>query len=139
MREVFVDTQFLVAALHPRDELHDKAIEEQQRVTRARLVTTEFVFVELHNFFAEYGEALRAAAARVVDEWSAKTSVVVVPAARVAFLKALERYKARADKGYSLTDCHSMLVMEDRGITEVLTYDEHFEQAGFRALLRSTS
>ena len=51
--------------------------------------------------------------------------------------RALERYKERANRGYSLTDCNSMLVMEDQGIKDVLTHDEHFQQAGFQALLRS--
>ncbi len=74
---------------------------------------------------------------RVVEEWHAEPSAVVLPAARSAFLRALERYKERANRGYSLTDCNSMLVMEDQGIKDVLTHDEHFQQAGFQALLRS--
>lgn len=136
MREVFVDTHFFVAFLHKRDQLHSRALEEAKRCRHARLVTTDFVFAELLNFFAEFGEALRSVAARTVEEWHANPSTLVIPAARGAFLNALARYKDRADKGYSLTDCHSMLVMEERGITEALTFDEHFEQAGFRALLR---
>lgn len=51
------------------------------------------------------------------------------------FERALGRYGERLDKGWSLTDCQSMLVMEDRGIEEVLSADRHFIQAGFRALL----
>jgi len=42
---------------------------------------------------------------------------------------------ARNDKDWSLTDCISFIVMEEHGITEALTGDRHFEQAGFRALL----
>jgi hypothetical protein len=34
-----------------------------------------------------------------------------------------------------LTDCISFLVMQDRVMTEALTTDQHFQQAGFRALL----
>jgi predicted nucleic acid-binding protein len=94
------------------------------------------VFAELLNFFAEHGEALRTAAARMVEQWLVAPWVAVVPAVRDSFLSSLLRYTQRADKGFSLTDCHSMLVMEERGIREALTHDEHFEQAGFRALLR---
>ena len=39
-------------------------------------------------------------------------------------------------KEWGLTDCISFIVMEDNGLTEALTTDEHFQQAGFRALLR---
>jgi uncharacterized protein len=42
----------------------------------------------------------------------------------------------RLDKGYSLKDCISMHTMRQRGISEVLTNDRHFEQEGFRALFR---
>ena len=40
------------------------------------------------------------------------------------------------DQTWSLTDCASFLVMEERNITEALAYDPDFEQAGFTALLR---
>ena len=49
--------------------------------------------------------------------------------------RALDQYERRPDKDWSLTDCLSFLLMEERGITEALTADHHFEQAGFRALL----
>jgi len=44
-------------------------------------------------------------------------------------------YRDRADKEWPLTDCISFVVMHDRGLSEALTADHHFEQAGFRALL----
>jgi len=40
------------------------------------------------------------------------------------------------DKEWGMTDCISFIVMEDHGLTDALTADEHFQQAGFRALLR---
>jgi predicted nucleic acid-binding protein len=46
------------------------------------------------------------------------------------------RYQTRPDKSWSLTDCSSFLIMESEGIEAALTYDRHFEQAGFQALLR---
>jgi predicted nucleic acid-binding protein len=50
--------------------------------------------------------------------------------------RGCELYDARPDKEWSLTDCISFVVMRDRGIEQALTGDEHFEQAGFAALLR---
>jgi predicted nucleic acid-binding protein len=44
-------------------------------------------------------------------------------------------YRARPDKEWSLTDCISFVVMEEQGLTDALTGDRHFEQAGFQALL----
>ena len=44
-------------------------------------------------------------------------------------------FAGRADKQYSLTDCLSMQVMREMGISEVLTHDQHFTQEGFIILL----
>ena len=44
--------------------------------------------------------------------------------------------RTRLDKSWSLTDCISFEVMRSAQATDALTYDQHFEQAGFRALLR---
>jgi len=52
------------------------------------------------------------------------------------YQRGINLYAQRPDKEWSLTDCISFVVMSDRGITEALTGDHHFEQAGFRALLK---
>ena len=48
----------------------------------------------------------------------------------------LDRMRERPDKDWSLIDCISFVVMENEGIKDALTADQHFEQAGFRALFR---
>ncbi len=50
--------------------------------------------------------------------------------------KAVALYRARSDKHWSLTDCTSFVVMKELDITEALTGDHHFEQAGFVASLK---
>ena len=52
------------------------------------------------------------------------------------FQRGWDFYEARIDKDWSLTDCLSFVVMQERGVNEALAHDHHFEQAGFRALLR---
>jgi predicted nucleic acid-binding protein len=46
----------------------------------------------------------------------------------------VELYANRLDKGYSLTDCVSMIVMKQMGINEILTHDKHFAQEGLTIL-----
>ena len=48
---------------------------------------------------------------------------------------AVALFTDRADKGWSLTDCLSFIVMGRRNIREALTVDHHFQQAGLRAVL----
>ncbi|WP_231506131.1 type II toxin-antitoxin system VapC family toxin [Planktothrix serta] len=61
---------------------------------------------------------------------------VFVPVTSELFKSAVKFYSQRLDKGYSLTDCASMLIMRQKGIQDILTYDKHFLQEGFNALLR---
>jgi predicted nucleic acid-binding protein len=44
-------------------------------------------------------------------------------------------YAKRLDKDWSLTDCMSFVTMQECGISDALTADHDFEQAGFIALL----
>lgn len=53
--------------------------------------------------------------------------------------RAVALLLARPDKTYSLCDAVSFLLMRQRNITEALTTDRHFEQEGFRSLLREAS
>ena len=48
---------------------------------------------------------------------------------------AVRLYETRSDKTWSLTDCLSFVVMEQRQLAEALTTDRHFEQAGLRAMM----
>jgi predicted nucleic acid-binding protein len=46
----------------------------------------------------------------------------------------MQPYRERPDKDWGLTDCVSFVVMQDRGLSEALATDEHFQQAGYRAI-----
>lgn len=50
--------------------------------------------------------------------------------------RGLALYARRPDQSWSLTDCTSFAVMAQRGLTDVLAGDRHFEQAGFVAPMR---
>ena len=57
--------------------------------------------------------------------------------ASLQFSEAFEAYRRRLDKEWSLTDCASFALMRERGLSEALAHDRHFEKAGFVALLRA--
>lgn len=83
---------------------------------------------------------MRAALAFVVSTAVAilkvNPDVIVATQTSESFAKAFDLYCERTDKGWSLTDCSSFLIMRQYGIDAALTHDKHFEQAGFNALLR---
>lgn len=100
-----------------------------------KIVTTETVLIELMNCFCEFGEEVRSVVVEDVRDIMVDLSIDFIEQGPTTFLDAVAMYEKRPDKGYSLTDCISMLVMRDQGITEILTHDKHFEQEGFVVLL----
>lgn len=135
MKETFADTSHFVAVLHPSDQLHEKAVAAEKSLMATRLVTTDFVLVEVLNYFSEFQEYFKARIARAVKVILSESETQIIECSRGELIKGFEFYNFRLDKGYSLTDCVSMNVMRERNITEILTNDDHFEQEGFRILL----
>lgn len=136
MKKVFADAAYFIAQLNPRDQLNARARAVSAQLGRARFVTTEMVLTEVLAFFADKGSHLREAAALSVERLRSDPNVTILPQTSVQFQQGLARYKQYRDKNWSLTDCTSFLAMSEENINEALTHDEHFEQAGFRALLR---
>ena len=137
MKRLFADTVYWIALTNSFDQYHAKAVEVSSALGNCRLFTTEAVLTEFLNALADKGPLVRAAAVEMVEAIMSNSQVTVIPQTRRTFSRSLAFYKARPDKGYSLTDCGSMLLMRERRLTEALTTDRHFEQEGFVALLRA--
>ena len=133
---VFADTGFWIARLSPLDQLHAKARTISQSLNPGLVVTTELVLAETLNAYCANGPFVRGLAVRFVDALAADPGVEIVSQTPALFAAALALYRERADKAWSLTDCMSFSVMKARGIKSALAHDHHFEQAGFKALLR---
>jgi uncharacterized protein len=133
MSAFFADTSFYVAVFNPHDALHARAI-AVAAAHQGAVVTTEFVLVEVGNFFC-CGNA-RAVFQKMVENLRAADDIEIVPASADLFHQGYALFTDRPDKEWSLTDCISFVVMKERGITRALTADHHFEQAGFTALLK---
>jgi predicted nucleic acid-binding protein len=129
-----VDTLYFVGLFNPKDQWHDRAIAASKLLAETKLTTTEDVLVELLNFFSEYGEKARRGAVAQAEGILSGANIEVIPQSHDTFMAGLAFYKARPDKGYSLTDCISMHTMRERGISDILTHDDHFRQEGFSVL-----
>jgi uncharacterized protein len=121
MSEVFADSSYWLAILNAHDELHAKA---RQIVLEGRLITTMAVQLEVMDAFSLPRH--RPLALAFWHATSAHGDVVVVPLDAELQTKAVTLFEERPDKAWSLTDCISFVVMEDRGITTALTSDHHF-------------
>jgi uncharacterized protein len=134
-RPIFLDTAYVNALVNTRDQWHDAAVQWQRKLSaeKRRLVTTEFVLVEIADGLAAV--RFRGQAVQVIATLQASILVEIIPASSQLFTAALELYRSRGDKDWGLTDCASFVVISERGLSEALTTDDHFRQAGLRALL----
>jgi predicted nucleic acid-binding protein len=133
-RTLFADTFYWIAIIDPRDAYHGAALALVSALGAVRLVTTDEVLVEVLNYFSGMGPCWRAQATAAVHDARSDPGVDVLPQTRADFEAALALYEARPDKGYSLTDCRSMVALRALGQSDVLTNDHHFTQEGFTVL-----
>ena len=133
MSRVFADTYYYLAILNPNDAGHQEAIEFASTTTDT-ITTTGWVLTELADALAH--PANRQLVVDYIAEMKRRTSTIIVPLDDQLAERGLHLFATRLDKHWSLTDCISFIVMQEAEITDALTADHHFEQAGFRALLK---
>ena len=132
---VFADTVYFAALLVSNDALHEFAVRVAGRSSEDTFVTTDAVLTELLAYVAKRGAHARVEAVGLFDDIQLDPAWTLVRQTQQLWDRALDLYRRRLDKGYSLTDCMSMVVCTDLGIAEVLSHDHHFEQEGFAILL----
>ncbi len=134
-REVFVDTSVLYALVDRRDATYAAARDTVGALVRSgrRLVATDYVVAETVNLANARGGSI--VGRRVLDlmEQSAGIRIEWIGIARFELTKAF--FRKHADHHYSFTDCTSFVIMRELRISEALTADRHFPEAGFRNLL----
>lgn len=86
-------------------------------------------------YFSKRGSDARLVAVELVDALRADPRITIVHQTADLFFAGVDLYRRRLDKGYSLTDCMSMVLCREQGIADVRTHDRHFEQEGFAILL----
>lgn len=133
MNGVFADTSYFVAVLLKNDVAHAQAVAFPVN-PRRQVITTHAVLVELGNFLSRPHD--RRVFLGVVDALKNDRRMIVVPTDAALFELAINLFRSRLDKEWSLTDCMSMLIMRRFRITDALTTDHHFTQAGFNVLLK---
>ena len=134
--EVFLDTAYAIALANAKDQFHHKAVSLAQRLRsqNTRLITTRAVLLEIGNALSGY--RFRASAVKMLDAIELDPTIGIVSLNDHLYSQALNLYRTRTDKEWGLIDCLSFVVMRERKLTSVLTTDIHFQQAGFRVLLR---
>ena len=134
-RRVLLDTSFVLALENRRDAHHERAkmLDHQLLQDGSLSVLHWGILFEIGDGYARIER--RRKGQGLLDRLWHEDRYYVAPLTDSLVQQALELYQARPDKEWGLTDCLSFALMKREGMTEALTADEHFRQAGFQALL----
>lgn len=135
MKKVFVDTSGWLAIVSSSDSLHTTAVEIYLNLLASghTFVTHDGVSLELGN--ALCGTKSRSLAVKLRENISSSERIELVPLNSTLIDAGWKLYSERPDKNWGIIDCLSFVLMEELDITDALTADRHFEQAGFTKLL----
>jgi predicted nucleic acid-binding protein len=130
----FVDTAAWRALIDRRDAKHGAAAAEMNRLIQrgTRLITSDYVVDEACTLIrARVGAHASVQFLDLLDKTVALALEWIGPD---RFESARTLFRKHPDQGFSFTDCTSFVLMEELGITDVLTTDQHFRVKGFRPL-----
>lgn len=136
MNRIFVDTLFVIALVNQRDQYHQRALELADTYEGHPLLTTDAVLLEIGNALARN---FKKQSIEIIEEFYVSEEMEIIHLNPRLLEQAFEHYKMYQDKQWGLVDCVSFVVMQQTGIERALTFDQHFVQAGFKALMREDS
>jgi predicted nucleic acid-binding protein len=134
---VFLDTVGLVAIANVDDQWNSAATRVFEKLVRAArpLVTSSLVLIEVGDGLSRV--RYRQLAIDIRASLRESQQIEIVQCTHDLEKRAWDLYAQRPDKDWGMTDCVTMVIMQDRGIASVLTADRHFEQAGYEILLKT--
>ena len=139
MNDYFADSGYWIALIAPDDEFHVLALEYDALMEAQddRIVTTQMALNEALAPRSGSTAQMRRGVVDLIDRITQDPRVSIIPQSAEQFAEAFSLFRNVADdKEWSITDCASFLVMQRLSITNALTGDHHFTQAGFTVLLR---
>jgi hypothetical protein len=132
LTRIFIDTSFVLAFVNDRDQHHQTAVQLIDKFEHHPVVITDAVLLEIGNALARN---FKPQAIEIFNHCYTAKQVTIVHLTPALLRRGFQLYQSYLDKTWGLVDCISFIVMRDMGITEVLTLDKHFAQAGFKILV----
>lgn len=135
MNRLFLDTSYVIALSSSKDLYHQRAIQLANIIQEEslRILTTRAVVLEIGNALAK--GKYRKAGIELLSAIEEDSSIEIIPISEELYYQALQLFQQRIDKEWGITDCISFIIMKVHALTDALTTDDHFRQAGFKPLL----
>ena len=102
----------------------------------ARIFTSNYILAELTALLTNPLRFPKKKQILFLADIRSSTLVDMVFVNEIREAEAWKMWEARPDKNWTLADCTSFVIMQERGLTNALTTDHHFEQAGLVRLLK---
>lgn len=136
--DLYVDTSGWLELVDQRQPFHEIAKRRVDEVLRdgGMLITSHLVLIELVALMTSPIRIAKPRQTTILSDLQQDPTIEVVFVDQESTLHAWHLWENRLDKQWSLVDCASFILMQDRGIESALTMDHHFEQAGFVRLLK---
>jgi uncharacterized protein len=134
MIRLFLDANYIIALEASDDQHHHSAQNHWTKLLESppAIVTTSYVLDEVVPFLNSKRQHSKAV--RVGNNLLTASPIQLIHVDEALFYDGWHYFEQHADKTFSLTDCISFVLMKRFGIVEALTFDRHFEQAGFKKL-----
>lgn len=138
MIERFVDTSGWAELADRTLLFHSLAVSAFDDVWNqgGRLISTNLILIELTALLTSPLRMPKAQQIQLIGDLQADSSVEIVFVDTALETAAWGLWRTRPDKDWSLVDCASFVLMQRKRLTEALTTDHHFDQAGFVRLLK---
>lgn len=138
MKSLFIDTSGWGNLFDASQPYHFQATEIylSAKAKNQKIITTNYVIIELVSLLIS---PLRLPRGKIIElirglKTSAYLKIIHIDASLDD--QAWQFFQRHQDKDWSLVDCASFVIMNQLSISEALTTDHHFEQAGFVRLLK---
>jgi predicted nucleic acid-binding protein len=134
--DLFVDTSGWAYYIDKQDPLHSVVVKHVRHLLARRgfLVTTNYVIAELVALLSSRYNTPRQQLVMIINSLRQDQSIKILHVDQDFDSEAWKLLEARLDKEWSLVDASSFVVMRRYGMTQALTSDHHFAQAGFTCI-----
>ncbi|MFK5970204.1 MAG: PIN domain-containing protein [Candidatus Marithrix sp.] len=132
-KPILIDTAFVLALVNKHDQLHENALTLAEQFDGYPSLITDAILLEIGNALVDDHKQ---ESIKIIEQFFDSEETKIIHLTPDLFNKAFELYKKYTDKSWGLVDCISFIVMWEFNITQALTFDQHFVQAGFQALMR---
>ena len=135
--EIFVDTSGWMGFFVSNEPIHRRCrqILAQSISQKVGLVTTSYVLTELVPLLSSRTRLSRPQILSLLESLESIAELEIVHITPELHQNAFQLLRSRPDKNWSWVDAASFVVMQNRGLTQALTSDHHFDQAGLERLI----